>query len=207
MPAIHLLLATRNAGKVREIRQMVTDTPLTWHSLDEFPDVPDAIESGATFAENARLKALHYAATTGLDTLADDSGLEVDALDGAPGVQSARYAGMPRDDTANNRKLVKTLQNIPPEQRTARFRCAMALVHTGAVTLESAGAVEGVIIDQPRGSSGFGYDPHFLVEDTGRTAAELPPDEKNRRSHRGRALRDMLRQIEALYRELGLWSA
>lgn len=202
---VPVLLATSNAGKVREIRQIAAGTPLVWHSLAEYGGVPAVEETGATFAENARLKALHYAAATGLDTLADDSGLEVDALDGAPGVHSARYAGTPRDDAANNRKLVAALADVPPERRTARFRCAMAFARGGRLVLETDGRVEGLIVDVARGANGFGYDPHFLLPDLHRTAAELSADVKNARSHRGQALRHMLAQIEQLYRAEGLW--
>jgi XTP/dITP diphosphohydrolase len=193
-----VLLATGNAGKLAEIRALVADVPLEWVGLAEFPDVPEAEETGASFAENARLKARHYAAATGLPTLADDSGLVVDALGGEPGVHSARYAGLPRDDAANNRKLVAALAGVPAEQRSARFRCCMAFVHDGAVALETQGAVEGRIVDTPRGENGFGYDPHFYLPELERTLAELPPAEKNARSHRGRALRAMLPQIVAL---------
>lgn len=193
-----LLLATGNPGKLRELRALVAGTPLECVGLAEFPQVPVAEEPGATFAENACLKALHYAEHTGLWTLADDSGLEVDALDGAPGVLSARYAGTPSDDAANNRKLVAALAGVAPARRTARFRCAMALAEPGRVRAETTGAFEGVIIDAPRGTNGFGYDPHFFVPDLGRTAAELPSDLKNRRSHRGQALRAMLPQLVAL---------
>ena len=202
----HVLAATRNPGKLREIREIVAGTPLVWHSLDEYPEVPEVEESGATFAENARLKALQYAQATGLCTLADDSGLEVDALGGAPGVHSARYAGQPCDYAANNRKLVRALVDVPPERRGARFRCAMALARGGAVVLETEGVMAGRIIAEPRGANGFGYDPHFLLPDLGRTAAELTPAEKHARSHRGEALRAMLREIEALYRALGEWT-
>jgi XTP/dITP diphosphohydrolase len=203
MPTV--LLATRNAGKVREIREIAAGRPLLWRSLAEFPELSDIEESGAKFAENARLKALYYAEQTGLCTLADDSGLEVDALGGAPGVRSARFAGTAHDAAANNRKLVALLAEVPPERRTARFRCAMALARGGQVVLETAGVFEGVIIDQPRGVNGFGYDPHFLVPDLGCTAAELPSDEKNAHSHRGQALRAMLAEIESLYRMRGEW--
>lgn len=204
---VHILVATRNLGKLREIRQIAAAMPLVFHGLDEFPQVSDAPETGATLAENARQKALYYSAATGLDTLADDSGLEVDALGGAPGVHSARYAGWPRDDQANNRKLIEALAGVPPQRRTARFRCAVAFVRQGRVVLESEGTFEGLIIDQPRGNNGFGYDPHFLIPELGLTAAELSPEEKNARSHRGRALRAVLPQIEALYRSLGQWDA
>lgn len=193
-----LVVATRNAGKLREIRALTAGRPLVWRGLDEFPDLPEVQESGATFAENARLKARHYAAATGLPALADDSGLEVDALGGAPGVHSARYAGLPRDDTANNHKLIAALAGVPPARRTARFRCALALAHKGVVLLEAEGVFEGLIIDEPRGTNGFGYDPHFLIPELGRTAAELPPAEKNARSHRGQALRALLARLDEL---------
>jgi XTP/dITP diphosphohydrolase len=201
MPEI--LLATRNAGKIREIRQMSAASGWTWHGLETFPDVPPAVEDGATFAENARRKALHYAQATGLCTLADDSGLEVDCLGGEPGVQSARYAGTPRDDAANNRKLVAALAGFPLERRTGRFRCALTLARPGELLIETEGVVEGLIIDEPRGDNGFGYDPHFLIPALGRTTAELPPAEKNTLSHRGQALRDMLRRMEMLFRAEG----
>ena len=200
---LHVLLATRNAGKLRELREMVAGSDLVWHGLEDYPDLSEPEETGATFAENAQLKARYYAEATGLCTLADDSGLEVDALGGAPGVHSARYAGLPRDDQANNRKLVAALAGVPAEQRQARFRCAIALVHDGQVVLEADGAVEGLIVDAPRGHNGFGYDPHFWLPDLERTMAELPADAKNSRSHRGQALRAILPRIKAYFRQLG----
>ena len=198
-----ILLATKNAGKLRELREIAGDLPVAWRGLADFPDLPYADECGATFTENARLKALHYARFTGLATLADDSGLEVDALTGVPGVHSARYAGTPRDDRANNRKLVQALAGVPLARRTARFRCALAFVRGGQVVVETQGAFEGLIIDEPRGENGFGYDPHFLVPDLGQTVAELPAELKNARSHRGQALREMLAELRRLYRTLG----
>lgn len=192
-------MATRNTGKLREIRALTFESRLIWHDLAEFPQVPEAIEDGRSFAENARRKALQYAAATGLTTLADDSGLEVDCLGGAPGVDSAHYAGMPRDDAANNRRLAAAIRSFPMEQRTARYRCCMALVERGQVVLESAGKVEGIILDSPRGTGGFGYDPYFLTPQLGRTMAELSSEEKNRISHRGLALREMLDQIHQRY--------
>jgi XTP/dITP diphosphohydrolase len=195
---LELLLATHNVGKVREIRQLAAGHDCRWHSLDDFPDVPEAVEDADTFAGNARGKALHYAAATGLPTLADDSGLEVDGLGGAPGVLSARYAGRPHDDAANNRKLVVELAGISRERRTARFRCAMALARPDAVLAETQGVVEGVIIHEPRGTNGFGYDPHFLIPSLGKTMAELPAHQKNALSHRGQALRAMLPEIARL---------
>jgi XTP/dITP diphosphohydrolase len=202
-----ILLATSNPGKLREMREITAAWPLVWRGRAEFPGLPEADESGATFAANARLKALHYARLTGLDTLADDSGLEVDALAGQPGVHSARYAGVPRDDGANNRKLVHQLAGVPLEKRVARFHCSMALACNGQVMLETTGTFAGLIIDEPRGTNGFGYDPHFLVPDLGLTVAELPAEQKHTRSHRGEALRAMLTQMEALYSSRGEWDA
>jgi XTP/dITP diphosphohydrolase len=195
---IEILLATHNVGKVREIRQLAAGRDWLWHSLDDFPGVPEAVEDADTLADNAMRKALHYAEATGLPTLADDSGLEVDCLGGAPGVLSARYAGRPHDDAANNQKLVAALEGVPPGQRTARFYCAMVLARPNEVLAETRGAVEGVIIDEPRGANGFGYDPHFLIPSLGKTMAELPAQEKNALSHRGQALRAMLPEIARL---------
>lgn len=194
-----VLLATRSPGKLREIRAL-TDASVSrrgwrWRSLDEFPHVPEAPEPGETFIDNARAKALFYADATGLTTLADDSGLEVDALGGAPGVHSAYYGGRPRDDAANNRRLILDLRGVPPPRRTARYRCVLVLAKPGKVLLEADGHVEGLIVDEPRGGGGFGYDPHFWLPERGCTMAELNPDEKNRVSHRGRALRMMLERM------------
>ncbi len=192
---IELLLATRNAGKVREIRALTAGLPWTWRGLEEFPDVSEAEENGATFAENARAKALFYAQETGLPALADDSGLEVDALSGAPGVHSACYAGVPRDDQANLNRLLAELRDVPAARRMARFRCLIAFVHSGRVVLETAGTLEGAIATRPRGLNGFGYDPIFLLADRGLTLAELDSAEKNRISHRGQALRAMIARL------------
>lgn len=196
MPMI--VLATRSAGKLRELLQLDPPPGVQWRTLADFADVAEAREDGASFAENARGKALQYAAATGAAALADDSGLVVDALGGAPGVHSAYYAGLPRDDARNNEKLVAALSGVPPLQRTARFCCFMALAAAGRVLLEAEGAVGGLILDTPRGANGFGYDPHFLLPERGRTAAELTAEEKTAVSHRGQALRAMLAQIAAL---------
>ncbi|MBU0638570.1 MAG: RdgB/HAM1 family non-canonical purine NTP pyrophosphatase [Planctomycetes bacterium] len=204
---VEILLATHNAGKIREIRRLAADAPLVWHGLDDFPAVPEAVEDGATFSANARKKALHFAAATGLLALADDSGLEVDCLAGAPGVHSARYAGYAHDYAANNRRLVAAVSGVAPAQRTARFRCVMALARPGEVVLETDGQIEGLIVTESRGTGGFGYDPHFLVPQFNRTLAELPPDDKNAISHRGNALRAMLIQIEQWLRGQGDWPA
>ncbi|TWT44563.1 Non-canonical purine NTP pyrophosphatase [Phycisphaerae bacterium RAS1] len=193
-----ILLATRSTAKIREIRQMTADAPIRWRGLDEFPGVPEAPEEEATFAGNARSKAFFYARHTGLPTLADDSGLEVDALDGKPGVNSAYFAGTPRDDQANNRRLIAELAGVARERRTARYRCVMVFVDAGRVLFETTGSMEGLIMDEPRGAGGFGYDPYFFVPACGRTAAELSAEEKNAISHRGHALRDALRWLQRL---------
>lgn len=192
-----ILIATTNAGKLREIRQIAAGIPVEWRSLTDYPDLPIAEEDQPTFDGNAAKKALHYADLTGLWALADDSGLEVDALGGAPGVHSARFAG-DAGDAANNRKLIAALRGVPAEKRTACFVCCVALAGEGRILLTARGAVEGRIIDEARGANGFGYDPHFLWPARGVTTAELPAEEKNRISHRGQALRTLLEQLPAL---------
>lgn len=163
--------------------------------LEEFGGLPQAVESGKTLEENAAIKASHYARLTRIVTLAEDSGLEVDALGGLPGVHSARFSGRHGDDAGNNAKLVRMLRGVPPERRTARFRCVCALAGPGRLIATTTGAVEGRIIDEPRGTGGFGYDPHFWVDALGATTAELPREAKNRISHRGRAIRAMRARI------------
>lgn len=167
-------------------------------TLAEHPGLPEPIEDGDTFEDNAKLKALHYARLTECWTLADDSGLQVDALGGAPGVRSARYAGPACNDAANNAKLIQELADIPAHQRTARFCCAVALANSVEVMATASGVVEGVIIDEARGSNGFGYDPHFLVPESSMTTAQMEPSQKNRISHRGSALRAIRPAIQRL---------
>lgn len=193
-----ILVATRNAGKLREVRAVLGEFGVGFCTLDQFAGLPDAVESADTFEENAAAKAVHFSVLTGTWTLADDSGLEVDALGGEPGVRSARYAGRHGDDAANNAKLIAALTDTPPEGRTARFRCALALADGRRILARAGGTFEGRVVDQPRGTNGFGYDPHFFVPDLGRTAAELPPEEKNRLSHRGQALRALVPQLAAI---------
>jgi len=194
-----ILLATGNRGKFDEIAAEFADMPIRLLSLKDLPPMPEAEESGQTFEENACAKARYYAQRSGLLALADDSGLEVDALGGAPGVISARYAGEPCDDAANNAKLVRELAGVPRERRAARFRCVMALVEpSGEVLATAEGTIEGSILDQPRGQNGFGYDPHFLVPDLGKTTAEVSRQEKNAISHRGKATRAMKQKIRDL---------
>jgi XTP/dITP diphosphohydrolase len=183
-----LLVATNNPGKVREYEELLADLPveITFPAREGL--LLEVEESGKRFAENAQLKALAYAHASGLLTLADDSGLEVDALGGAPGVRSARYAGPGTSDADRYRKLLAALRDIPAEQRTARFRCVVALAQPGGLVRTVDGVCEGQIGFEPRGEHGFGYDPVFVVQGYGgQTMAELPPDLKNRISHRARA--------------------
>jgi len=191
-----IVIATANPGKLREILAVMGDLPVAWVSLCDLPAVDEPVEDGTTFAANARLKARYYARVTGLWSLADDSGLEVDALGGDPGVRSARYAGEPCDDAANNAKMIGELTGVPAEKRTARFRCAIALAGPDDVLAEAEGKIEGVIVDAPRGENGFGYDPHFLVPSLGKTTAQIAPEHKNEISHRGNALRAIRPAVE-----------
>ena len=184
-----IVLATGNPGKVREFGALLAEFELEIVPQSVF-DVPEAEETGLTFAENALLKARNAALYTGLPALADDSGLAVDALGGAPGIFSARYAGVGAGDRANIAKLLAELNGVPAERRTARFACALALLHypTDPTPLICQGSWEGVILTEPRGAGGFGYDPVFFVPGEKGTAAELEPALKNRLSHRGQAL-------------------
>ena len=193
-----LLVATHNRGKLREYKELLSDLPVTLIYLDDVGIHQDVPETGHTFEENALQKATAYARLSGLLTLADDSGLEVDALGGAPGIHSARYAGPNATDEDRIRKLLTELRHVPPEERTARFRCVIAVATPEGATYTAEGTVEGRIVDTPRGSHGFGYDPIFLLPDRGQTMAELPPEEKNRISHRARAaqaIKPVLRRL------------
>jgi XTP/dITP diphosphohydrolase len=197
-----ILVATSNRGKFREIAAMLAPLPVELVWLGELGPAPPVVEDGSTFAENAVKKARQYAVWSGLWTVGEDSGLEVDALAGAPGVHSARYAGRGRDDAANNVKLVAALSGVPLERRSARFRCAVVLASPdGDVLAQAEGVLEGRIVDEPRGQGGFGYDPHFFVPQLGCTTAELSPEQKNSISHRGRAFRAILPQIERLLQQ------
>lgn len=190
-----VVVATSNPNKVREIAEVLTPLGYTVTGLAELArDLPEPVEDAPTFEGNARIKALAYASALGLACLAEDSGLEVDALDGAPGVHSARYAGSdgPREerDRANNEKLLRELAQRGVEHTAARFVCAMCLVDArGEVLFETRGTYQGVITNQPRGDNGFGYDPLLYLPELGKTSAELAPAEKNARSHRGQATR------------------
>jgi XTP/dITP diphosphohydrolase len=184
-----LVVATGNAGKLREFSALLAGLPFAIVAQGDL-GVAAAHETGASFLENALLKARHAAAATGAAALADDSGLEVDALHGAPGVHSARFAGDGAGDAANNAKLLAALEGVPPDARTARYRCCLVFVD-GPVDLEPLVAErtwEGAIATAPQGTAGFGYDPYFWLPERGVTAAQLSQPEKNRLSHRGRAL-------------------
>ncbi len=194
-----IVLATGNPGKVREMADLLA--PLGWRILPQSElNVPEAEETGLSFVENAILKARNACRHTGLPAIADDSGLEVDALHGAPGIRSSRYAGPEADDLANVEKLLDALAQVPETARNARFQCLMVYMrHAEDPTpLICQGTWEGRILSFPRGSGGFGYDPVFYIAERGCTSAELPPELKNRLSHRGQALRKLL---EALGRD------
>jgi XTP/dITP diphosphohydrolase len=189
---LRLLIATTNQGKVTEFTRLLGDLPLEIIGLDSLsPSLPAPAETGQTFAENALLKASYYFAATGLLALADDSGLEVDALNGAPGIHSARYAGAGAGDPDRIARLLDELRLVPDPERTARFKCSIALagiINDREERRVFEGSCEGLIARAPRGSHGFGYDPVFLDRELNRTFAELTPQEKAARSHRGRAL-------------------
>lgn len=221
---MEILIATNNPAKAREIQAALAGnqhsaSPIEWMSLADHPGkINEPEETGSSFQENAALKALYYAQASGMWALADDSGLEVDALNGEPGVHSAYYdrtaAHLPRAerDAANNAKLANALRGLPMAKRTARYRCVMALACGTSATGETKrcpeivattqGAFEGLIIDSPRGDGGFGYDPYFLVPELGKTVAELSAEHKNRISHRGSALRMMRDEIGKLLQRL-----
>ena len=187
-----LLVATGNQGKLKEIRYLLDGAPIEIVGLDQLVDPPDVIEDGATFVANARKKAQEMAQFSGYLTLADDSGLVVDALNGAPGVYSARYAGEQGDDAANNSKLLSELQDVAEEKRQAAFHCAMALAWPDGRCETCDGKVSGLIMCSERGTGGFGYDPLFMVPEYGKNMAELSLEIKNRISHRGTALRKVI---------------
>jgi XTP/dITP diphosphohydrolase len=194
-----LLVATMNEGKLRELRDLLADLTLTLLSLDDFPAIRSIPETGATFAENASLKAAGYARQTSMLTLADDSGLEVDALNGAPGVFSARYAGEDASDTARTSRLLMELSHIEGERRSARFVSVIAIADSsGSILHLSKGICEGQISLVARGNFGFGYDPVFLPRGYDSTFAELPPAVKSTLSHRAHALRDARDYLRAL---------
>jgi XTP/dITP diphosphohydrolase len=213
--AIHrkILVATTNPGKIAELKAML-DLDVEWVGAADFPDIPEIEEDGKTFAENARKKAIGYAKQTGLWTIADDSGLVVNALGGQPGVKSARFAGfLPQRhkdtkekkreerriiDRNNIEKLLEMLKGVPKEKRTARFVCYLCLASPDKVLLETEGKLEGIIAEEEMGTNGFGYDPIFFVPKLNKTVAQLSREEKNAISHRGNAIR----KLKPLLKEL-----
>lgn len=186
---MEILLATANKGKVKELEDLLAGEDIEILSLSNFPDLPDIEENGATFAENALIKARVGCRFTNLITLADDSGLEVDALNGEPGVFSARFAGEPKDDEQNIQKLLAELEDVSEAKRSARFRCCLAVVTPDGQEVLTEGSVEGVILRQKMGTGGFGYDPVFYLPQLVKTMAEISLEEKNQLSHRAQAFR------------------
>ena len=189
-----IVVGSRNSGKIREIQAVLADLPYCVTGLSD-QTIPDAEETGTTFQENAILKARYYCQHTGEYCLADDSGLEVDALNGAPGVYSARYAGEQASDEENNQKLLSALTAIPMQRRTARFRSVLALAGPDGSLMLAEGVCEGIVLFEARGTGGFGYDPLFLMPDQRKTLAEMTLAEKNLASHRGNALRAFKQQL------------
>lgn len=194
-----LLVATGNRGKLRELELLLQSCVEKIYSLADFPHMVPAVEDGATFAENAVKKASAAALATGKPTLADDSGLVVDALDGAPGVFSARFAGAGATDEENNAKLLEVMSDVPSDRRTASFRCAVAICIPEKECVVFEGELKGVLLETLRGSDGFGYDPMFLVPEYGKTLAELPLEVKNRISHRSIALAKVIHYIQGCF--------
>lgn len=195
-----VVLATRNPGKVRELESLLADLPLRLQSLRDFPQILPPPEEGDTYAANAASKAVAVARATGQAALADDSGLEVDALGGAPGVQSSRWLGEEATDAERNAAVLARLRDAPAEARTARFRAVVAVALRDGTVRTFEGVVEGRIADRPAGETGFGYDPIFLVPEFGRTMAELGPEVKNRISHRAQAVRAARTYLSTLAR-------
>ncbi|MCO6537671.1 MULTISPECIES: XTP/dITP diphosphatase [unclassified Gilliamella] len=192
-----IVLATNNQGKVNELQTLLANAGFDIIAQSQF-NIPDADETGLTFIENALLKARHTAKLTGLSAIADDSGLAVDALDGQPGIYSARYAGEHGNDKSNNQKLLKALQNIPKEKRTAYFYCALVFMrHENDPTpIICLGKWDGLILNEEQGDGGFGYDPLFYVPELGCTAAQLTKEQKSQISHRGQALKQLIEKIK-----------
>jgi len=187
-----LIIATKNQGKLKEIKQQLEPLGITILSLHDYPEIPAIVEDGDTFVENAGKKAHAISQITHEWVLADDSGLEVKALHGEPGVQSARYAGENSSDQKNNKKLLSEIQSIPLDQRQARFVCVMILMAPDQQEWILEGQCQGSIITSPRGNNGFGYDPIFWISEKNKTMAEIDLDEKNLISHRGKALKQLV---------------
>ena len=203
---LHIVIATRNRHKFRELKTLLAVRGVRWRSLAEFPQVRAVNESGRTFDANAGKKARAVARATGHLALADDSGIEVEALGWGPGVRSARFAGRHGDDETNNRKLLRALRGLPPSRRRAPYRCSLALAKPSGVVIITHGAWDGRIAPRPSGRGGFGYDPVFLVPRLGKTVGRLPATVKAASSHRAlaaRRMRPILRRLTAAPRRTG----
>ncbi len=198
-----LVLASGNQGKIAEFQRLLEGLEIQVHSMKEYPEIGDIVEDGTTFAENALIKARTVCQATGKAALADDSGLMVDALDGAPGIYSARFAGEQHDDGANNAKLLRLLQDMQDGARSGKFFCAIAIVLPDGREYTVEGTCPGVILRELKGQGGFGYDPLFYVPEMGKTFAELSMEEKNRISHRGHANRKAVEILRQLKEESG----
>lgn len=186
-----MVLATANPGKIAEIVEIMGDLPVRFITKDQMPPWPEIVESGDTYLQNALIKARALVELSGKAAIADDSGIEIDALEGAPGVRSARFAGPGATDAENNQRMAELLNGVPPEERTARYRCLAVLVLPGGAHLAGEGTCEGRIALEPKGTNGFGYDPWFIPGGQELTFGELPADFKHRISHRGKALREL----------------
>lgn len=197
-----VILATHNKHKVEELSALLAPLKIRVFSAADFPELPDVIEDGSTFEENAIKKAKEIAQFTGISAIADDSGLCVDALNGEPGIFSARYAGEHGNDQANNQKLLERMSDIPDDQRTAYFISVIAFANTDGSVHTFSGTCKGKILREARGSNGFGYDPLFYIPELGMTMAELSPQEKNRVSHRARAYQRFLQWLKSMDKEI-----
>ncbi len=200
---MRLYLASTNRAKLREFSAGGRAHGILVERLPNLDRLPQCVEDGATFEENARKKALHYSATAEGLILGEDSGLSVDALGGAPGIFSARFAGFNADARANNRQLLGELQSVPAQERSAHYVCVIAMAERGSLLTIAQGRVDGLILDSPRGSGGFGYDPLFFYPPLSKTFAELSPEEKFRVSHRGEAFRKLLEYLKSAHHATG----
>ena len=203
-----ILVATTNLGKIAELKAMLGGG-VDWLSLSDFDNIEEVPEDGLTFAENARKKALGYAKQTNCWTIADDSGLAIDALDGAPGIRSARFSGQKPDpadrtliDHQNIKKVLQLLERVPTQKRTARFTCCLALASPEKILIETEGTVEGIITEKQIGQNGFGYDPIFFLPELNKTVAQLTAGQKNKISHRGNAIRKLVPLLHQLLKDI-----
>lgn len=203
MEKIDLVIASRNKKKIEELKRLLADLPIVVRAVDEIADVPEVVEDEPTFKANAIKKAVEVAKATGLMALADDSGLEVEYLNGEPGVYSSRYAGIPRNDQRNNEKLLRKMQDVPWEKRDAWFKCVIALATPDGEVETCEGKCVGKIGYQPKGELGFGYDPIFVLPEYDKTLAEIDPDLKNQISHRAKALAQVKKVLAEKIQKMG----